>query len=73
MKLTKKQVSFLRDIHNNKDSDRSVTEIGSNYFKCNAFVYQLLLKFSSEGILNLEKGKKLLVITLTPKGIELIQ
>jgi hypothetical protein len=73
MKLTKKQVSFLRDIHNNKDNNRSVTEIGSAYFKCNAFVYQLLLKFSSEGILNLEKGKKLLVVTLTPKGIELIQ
>ena len=73
MELTKKQIDFLREVNLNRDRKTSITEIGNKYFKCKGFVYKLLNKFSSEGIIIIQKGRKQLVVSLTDKGKELIK
>lgn len=70
--LNKRQLSFLRCLNLNNCRKVSVHSLGKQYYHTERSIYMVLDKFLKAGLIDVFRGKKQLIVTMTALGHQII-
>jgi len=71
--LTPMQLSFFLGLNLDRNKLISVKSIGQQYFTADVYTYKVLNKLVKMGLIEVEKGKKELIVNNTTLGNEFIK